>query len=904
MTLLLARLVVRIGAALAPAPLRARWREEWLAEIEAAGDADSSWRASLRTLARAAGAPIDALAAHRRGRLAAPMPRRHAWYGWRTDVRQSLRLIARFPGQTTMVVLCLGVGLTACVSVFSIVNSLLWGDLPGIGQRGTLSQLYTRVHYTSMNFQPVLSGITTPQYELLRSAVPSVAGVAVEGLTSFTVRIDDRVVSAVGAFVSGNYFDVLGTAPQAGRLLTPADDAAGAPAVVVGNAFWRANLGAGDVVGQSLRVGDRFLQIAGIGPSRFAGWEMADIERGREGIQIWIPLSLARDWPGGPNPSDLWLTPIVRQAAGASRDDAAAALRRFESSLAGLGPPRLAEYRHTLLLSPLGHPADGGSSTELVVSLAAVFAAPLAVLGIACANVANLRLARATERSRELSVRLSLGASRWQVVRLLAIEISIVASLAVLAGWAGTHVVLTQVAPLLPMAVVPDWRVMLVAVALGVAVIALTGLAPARLVARRLLSAGLRQTAHSGGLAHSRLREMLVAGQVAISLVLLIVGALFARSTLRMTAAVPAVADEIVTAEIDLAAVGHDGASATRFGRNLLARLDQDPRVRAAALVGAGIGSLDRLLGSQALTSRISPTGGARRNVVELQLVTPGWFEVMGTELTSGRVLSAADRGLVAVVTRSLADIVAPGGKAVGQQIVVRLDQETLGRIGATPGKESTVEVPIDIVGVITEAIRHPRRTREMPRMFLPLAGELPVRLSLLARGADAAAILPVVRQAIATADARPPWAQIEPLRTVIVRWMAETPYFAAAIAGLGVAALGLAVAGLYAVVVYVVSLRTHEIGVRIALGARRSQVVGLMIRHAMGVVMAGAAAGIILAVPIVYATRANFVGISPLDPVALVPTLVLFGLVAIVASAIPSRRAASVDPIHALRTE
>jgi predicted permease len=525
------------------------------------------------------------------------------------------------------------------------------------------------------------------------------------------------------------------------------------------------------------------------------------------------------------------------------------------------------------------------------------------VLAIACANVANLRLARATERSRELAVRLSLGASRWQVTRLLAIEIAIVAALAVLAGWAGTRVVLVQVAGVLPMAVVPDWRVALFAIGLAIVVVALSGLAPARLVTRRLIAAGLRQTPHAGGVAHARLRQLLVGGQVAVSLVLLIVGALFARSALRMTTAIPDVADEIVTAELDLASVGHDGASATRFGQALLARLDADPRVRAAALVGVGIGSRNRLLGGQTLFRHLSVSAGDRR-VAEVQIVTDGWFTAMDLRLVAGRALTAADRGPLAVVNQTLADLVAPGRSAVGERLIAGLGRDTVARIGAMPGDESVTDVPIEIVGVVKEAIRHPRRTRDMPRIYLPLVGELPVQTTLVVRGDDAVSLLPVVREAIAASDPRPPWSQIETMRGVLVRWMGETPYFAAAVTGLGAVALGLAVAGLYAVVVYVVSLRTREIGVRIALGARRSQVVGLMIRQALRVVGAGAAVGAILAVPIVYVTRANFVGVSPLDPIAIVPALLLFGVVAVVASAIPSRRAATVDPVDALRAE
>ena len=921
MTARIARLVVRASAALASRDARDRWREEWLAEIDvAAGRDDRGSRPSgRRVLVRSLGAPWDALMTRRpRPRLAGEVSGT-VWRGWRSDVKQALRLVVRAPWQTITTVLCLGVGLAACTTVFSILNALVWGERPGIQDRSSLSQVHVQVHLPG--FAPTLNAGSTRQYdEALRTPPAPVAGVAAEGTANLSVRLGDETASVNAAFVSGNYFNVLGTSTDLGRLIAPDDETSAQPVVVVSRTFWRTQLGGtDDAVGRTIVVGDRSLQVIGVAPERFSGWAEPDIERGRSGIQIWLPLSETHGWPGLPARDDVWLTAIARHAAGVSRAQAEQALRGVETTLAALGPPRNAEHRHSVRLAALGQPPGSGPA-ELLAAMAAVLAAPLAVLLIGCANVANLRLARATERTRELAVRLSLGASRWQITRMLIVEIGIVAALATLAGWAGSRVMLAQVAGLLPFPVMLDARVAVFSSALAAGVVVLSGLAPSWLVAGRLLTAGLRQTAQAGGLAHARLRNVLVGGQVALSIVLLVTGALFARSTALLLDSIPTVAAQLIVAELNLKSAGHDGASATVFARDLLNRLEREPRVRAAAVMDAPL-----LRGSYASwrTQRDPPDQWPR--VVNIQRVSGAWFDAVDARLLAGRLPAAGDRPASAVViNETLARGMAIGGPAIGQTVSLRMTPDLADALaGASPAPRAPsapaipgvgvkgparVTLPVEIVGVVTDTIEHPRnvaRGRSEPRMYVTLAGEVPLSATLLVRAESPEWLLEGgLQRIIAATNPRAPWTQIETARTLLVREFGETLYFGLSVVGLGVVSLGLAMAGLYAIMVYVVSLRTREIGIRVALGARPGQVVALIVSHALRVVGAGAGVGLLVSVPVAYGLRAMFIGISPADPVAALSTVALLAVTALVASLLPARRAARVDPIQAIRED
>lgn len=813
---------------------------------------------------------------------------------WTSDFRQTLRMLRRSPGHVALVIACLGIGLAASIAVFSIVNALLYGEQPGVRDRQSLVRVYVG-HDQARGTERVSGGrevaadpLALTDYRILGDHGPALTGLAAEGDLNMAVLIDAGAVGVRGALVSGSYFGVLGTPSRLGRLLTPADDRPEAPpVVVVSDRFWRTYLdGRPDAIGRTLVVSGRSATIVGVAPPRFSGIQPPDPAAGPETtVQLWLPLSLAASWPGAPSESTPWLYGIGRLAPGVSRPDAATGLAVAARRIEAAYPTTRAHA--TIVLRPQGF-GPGDSPTDVLALLVLFLSVPVTVLAIACANVANLQLARATDRTHELAVRLSLGATRGRLVRLLTIESLMLALAAVLVGGAGAVVALRLSAGWLPLAISFDWHVAVFAVGLVCAVTVVTGLAPAWLVLRRAIASGLRQAARTGGSAHARLRNALVVTQVALSLVLLFMGVLFTRSVEHLNGGIPPLARQLIVTRLDLKqAAGYSRADAQRFADAVTARLARDPRIAAA-------GFADFLPAGEGV--RFSTPGSAREETSPGGFVMPGWFDVMRARVLAGRLLTGADAGArVAVVNATLAARLArPGGTVVGSTLFVRHGASDA--TGAQP-------VLVEIVGVIADPLGYPDGHRE-PAVYLPMPVEPPTSLVLMLRAEDPEAARADLRRALASIDPRLPWMSADTVATRVAREISPIRYVALSVGGFGSLALVFALVGLYAVLAYVVSLRRREIGVRVAMGAAPRDVMGLVVRQSLRLVATGGAIGLGLALPLAFALRAVLFGVSPVDPLALAPTLGAVGLVAVVAAAFPARRAARLDPVRALRED
>ena len=433
----LARLIVRVAAWITPPSLRARWREEWLAEIDGAGPA----RRRVDVLKHAAGAPIDAALAAVHGLLDAA---RRLVSGWRFDWRQARRALAHSPRHAATVILCLGAGITVNVSVLSLINSLFYGDIPGVRERTSLVRIFIG-NDAARGPDPLAPGGTVTADELslsdfrsLNAALPPVlTGLAAEGRARVAVSRDAATAAAVAAFVSPEYFQLLGTTPLHGRLLSRADhDPDAAPAAVIGYHLWNDHLGApADLAGQTLLIAGREVLVAGIAPPRFTGQRPADPSTSiMDSVQVWIPLHHAEQWSVAPSPERAWLEVFGRRTPSASVDDVGAALVPAASRRAGERPDlRGGAVYH--VRSPGFSPSS--APLDILIAVAMMLSIPLTVLAVACLNVANLQLVRATTRARELALRLAIGASRGQVIRLLSIEAAALACSATIVGWAG-----------------------------------------------------------------------------------------------------------------------------------------------------------------------------------------------------------------------------------------------------------------------------------------------------------------------------------------------------------------------------------------------------------------------------------------------------------------------------------
>jgi predicted permease len=897
----LARLIVRAAAWLAPRAIRDRWREEWLAEISASGK-----------YGRAAAAPRDAIVAHRLARLRVPHEARGARIaGWLADLKYAARSLRRAPGHALTVTLSLGAALIACLSVFSLINTALYGDIPGIADRQRLGALYIS---SDFYFGDKIVGtrfgrgsVSAAEYDIIRTHGPGVAGVAAEGRLNLAVRLPDgEVVSVIGAFVSGNYFEVLGSSAVRGRVLGPADDSPAASAIVVSHRLWQRQLGEVDTFSQRpVLVGGRPMTIVGIAPDEFLGLEAAtpvyiDDNRRDVSVDVWLPMPLAATWPGvTPVRADAALPPrdtvnfrmVVRPAPDRSFDDAQRDLQVSVSRLDAV----LQQYRNNrAVVRPFGR-GYFDSDAFLLAFVSMVLAAPLLVLIIACANVANLRLARFLSQQRELAVRLSLGGTRVQVLRLLVIETAALAGLAAFIGWAGTMLVLWQFGSFLPGGAQMDYRVFAFGVALVVIAIGLSGVWPGWLTTKRLAVLGLKQTAQAGGLGHARLRHSLVVVQVALSIVLLLAGALFTRAVQSMTDALPAQIDDLLVADLDLSQLEKQPAEIRRFLDALLQRLGADARAEHIA-----VANID-LYGHSSRASRIgnetqylrpgdSPTA---RNYARIGHVTPAWFDAMGLDVLGGRSFRPDEIGPVAVVNRTFADRFGAGPFPLGHVLQIRPFDHR-----AQPPYD------VQIIGVVSDAPKQPDLPTPQSVIYLPLREATGTGFSLYVRSANADALIPDFRRTVSDLDPRAPWAHFESASSRLARDRDPFRYLARSVAALGVLALLLAVSGLYAVIAYLVSLRTREIGVRVAIGARAADVIRLVLRQAIRLVILGSVAGFVIALPLFSYIRELFVGVSPFDPLAVGLTAVLLLAVGFAAAALPARRAARIDPIRALRQD
>jgi len=806
--------------------------------------------------------------------------------GWGTDAGSVLRQLRRSPGHVVTALLCLGVGIASTLSVYSLVNTLLFGPLPGIEDRGSLSRVFIRM--TMQGGSVYLNAVRSQHFDLLRAHGPSIASVGGDIEQTFPVRVGEEVINTAGGFVSGDYFETVGTRPLAGRLLTSADEGNTMPAVVVGERFWRRHLGgSAEALGRVITIAGRDLQIVGVVPSGFPGTNIDNLSDGWTAPEMWVPLSLARDWPGMAEDAQV-IGVSVRHAVGVTRAQVEHDLQVSVAQMEAAGP-----YKNlTAMATPLGHGIQ--NAADIGGALAMLLAAPLVLLAIGCANVANLQLSRSLERTRELSVRLSLGATRGRLVRLLALEAMVIALGAVAAAWLGTHALLRYVAGVFPLPVETDWRVLGVAAVLALVACLLSGIAPAWLVASRLQLTGLKQTPQSGARPHTRLRHTLVAVQVALSLTLLVVSALLGRTFLRMSDLIPGHAGEVLLATINLEQSQIDESASKRLAEQLVDRMAADPRVKAvAASSNADIFAREEW--------RYQNEGDTPevRQFARVQRVSPDFFNAVGAPATAGRTLTAADAGTDAIVVNAelARRLEGDGRPAVGRVL-------TLKRLVVRRGQADIPPVVAQVVGVIPNGFQRPTRPDPDRDIYMPLGPTLPLNFTMYLRADDAAALGSPLRHALSALEPR--GASME-TTTVLDRLHHESSsirYLGLAAGGLGVVALLLAMAGLYAIVSFGVSLRTREIGVRMAIGASRVDVVRLVVRQAARLVVIGALAGLALTLPLTYALRSVFIGISPFDPMAFIPMMMALLVVSALASIVPARRAASIDPVSAIRAE
>ena len=425
------------------------------------------------------------------------------------DLKYVARQLLRRPGHTLAVIACLVIGLVASVGTFSVITSLFYGDMPGIAGRRSLARVFLRYDSPTTS-EPGGGGrriVTAPlsfnDFAIMRDlpADSALDAIGAEGDLRMTAAGSHGLVWTSGAFVSGDFFRVLRTTPLRGRFLGPEDDRpAAAPVAVVTEYFWRTHLdGRDDAIGQPVLLGGTSFTVIGVAPPRFHG--MQPLDPGQDdsnGVQVWIPLALAPQWPSRPSLDTGWLTVVGRVKAGLTTTDVERQLTVSAARIAASHPTTRANAAPRVRAH--GFEPDA-TPIQILALVTAVLALPIIVLAIGCANVANLHLARVAEQSRELAVRLALGASRAQLVRLLTLEALARVLVAVGLSIGLIVLILGRVEPMVPVFLSIDWRVLLFAVSLALGVSLATGLMPAWIVLRRTAADELKQGSQSGAFA-------------------------------------------------------------------------------------------------------------------------------------------------------------------------------------------------------------------------------------------------------------------------------------------------------------------------------------------------------------------------------------------------------------------
>lgn len=668
--------------------------------------------------------------------------------------------------------------------------------------------------------------------------------------------------------------------PVRGRFLTPDDDRqAAAPVAVVTDHFWRTHLdGRDDAIGRPVLVGGTSFTVVGVAPPRFHG--LIPLDPGQDesqGVQAWIPLALAPQWPRGPSLDAAWLKVVGRVKAGLTTTDVERHLTVSAARIAASQPTTRANAAPSVRAYGFGASDAPIRVFALVIALLAL---PLMVLAIGSANVANLHLARVAEQSRELAVRLALGATRARLVRLLTLET--LARVLIGVGLSIGLILLTlvRVQAMVPVYVSIDWRVLLFAVSLALGVSLATGLMPAWIVLRRTAAGELKQGSQSGGLRHSRLRGALIVGQVALSLGLMVLAGLFTRTSQAMVNEAPGALRQQLVATFDPSELRMTPHEARRFADTLATGAAADGRVTHVALsiddgVQFGLPSAPRT------TDRPASLVG----------MTGAWLDVMEVRLLTGRRLTDADDHTTAMLSARAAEMIAPGTSPL--DLVLRVAH------GSSAPRE------VRIVGVVADNPLRPTVERPDPVIYVPLPKELSGEFTLRVRAADPEALRADLLTLVNRIDPQIAWTSI---RRGDMEFQEEAREMAGAIYAVGAAgtvALALSATGLYAVLSYIVALRRHEIGVRLAIGAPPSRIITLVVRQALTLVLAGMACGLALAVPMAFGMRATFVAkVTAADPMVFLPTISVLLAVGILAAVVPALRASRIDPIATLRQE
>jgi putative ABC transport system permease protein len=796
------------------------------------------------------------------------------------DLRYGVRMLLKHKGFTAMAALTLALGIGANTAIYSLVYAVVFRPLPYQDPDQLVRLKATLPRKNAFNM--TVSYPTFRDWQEQSSTFTYVAAYR-SGAHWLNLTGGDRPERLSALDVSRDIFPLLGINPALGRAYVAEDETQGAKAIVMSHELWRRRFqGDPNLIGKTITLGDQAREVIGIMPP---GFQFPPNANNR--IDLWTPLAPNQDRGASFLRVVARMKPGVNQAVAQAEMDALAARLDEKKRGEGIG------------LISLHEDVVGQIRQPLFLFLGAVGF----VLLIACANLANILLAQAMGRASEIAIRVALGAGKGRLVRQMLTESLALAGLGGVCGLLLAHWGTDLLVSLIPANTFPPSRLQGIGISVPVLLFTLGlslltgiafGLAPALFAAGAEISGALKKSgrAGAGGLSARRMRGALVMAEMAIALMLLVGAGLMLKSFYLLQKEPPGFRPEdLLTMQISLPWSKYpEGRQKLDFFQELLGNLERSPGVQSAGLVNA------LPMGGVTLTSgyrvpALQGTGAEHSGSVAYRVASPDYFRTMGIPLQRGRVFSEQDRtgGVnVAIINESFARVLWPGGKAIGQIIELTW--------GGTP-------TPCEIVGVIGDVRHGGLEKMPAPEVYVPLQQSPSAEMSVVvATASHPPSLTPLLRDAVRRVDKDQPVMEVRTVEQMVAASVAPRRFNSLLMAAFASVALALAAAGIYGVISHSVAQRTHEMGVRMALGARGPDVINLILRQGMALAFGGVSVGLLGSFALARALTNHLYGITQTDPITFLSVSVLMLLVALLACLRPAYRATKVDPMVALR--
>ena len=814
------------------------------------------------------------------------------------DLRYGLRSLAKRPSFAAVAVISLALGIGVNTTIFSFVNAALFRPLP-FAEPDQLVRVWDG------------NAVSYPDYVAYRNETGALLGLAAYAQRPMSLVVNGQSERVVGEFVSGNYFDVLKANPILGRGFLPEEDVSSgtSPVVVISNSLWRHRFNSDPaIVGKSVSLNQQSFTVVGVMPEKFAGATVFTPP------DLWAPMMTEPIVNRGSlkltGVDEGWLRMLGRLRPGATREGAEAvvettAARLHEERRQRRSGPEESGGRLVAVVAARGLMMSPQARTPILVVTGILMTIVSLVLLVACANVANMLLARAINRRKEIAVRLALGAGRWRITRQMLTESVLLSVMGGLAGlllaWWGTDLLVRLIPDatggnMIDLNVTPDLRVLFYTLVLSLITGVIFGLLPALQSSKPNLVSALKDEKIQIGRTGRplTLRNVLVVTQIAVSMLLLVTAGLFIRNLRNTQHANPGFdTDNGLMVSFDLAIAGYTKDRGRLFEQQLLERLRASAQVRSASFaeyvpLGAGGNVTPLYVEGEAVSSyEVVDESSLLNNAT----VSTDYFKTLGIPVLRGRDFDDRDTessARVIIVNETLARRLSPDGEAVGR----RLRMDSKGDY-------------LEVVGVVRD-IKY-QQLGEQPLFFgyRPLGQHYQPVLTLHVRTlGDPAAAISQVRSEVKALDPNLPLTNVMTMQEHMRLPLAPAKLFATLSSAFAVLTVLLAAVGLYGVMAYLVSTRTHEIGIRMALGAQTAGIRKLVLGQGMRLALAGIALGLIAAFAFTRILSSLLYGVSATDPATFIGVAVCLVGVALVACYVPARRATKVDPLVALRYE